>query len=179
MATVKIGSIKGIKAKLRREITRQLRSRDSRDVVGRTIVDGIKDTTLAIATSEATLAFRKYYEKANATDKKYDRTLIKAVFTGELLEDLVKNTKLKTSDGNISYLVEHSDKLHKKYKKPAVKRKRKKKGAVSKRQTYKTIQGYLSDLGYKYLDVSKSTGQKLIKKLREAVEKAVVKFNKL
>ena len=179
MAKVKVGNLKKIKSQLRKEIIKGLRDKEVRREIGNFIAEGIKDNFNEPVTSKKTLAFRKYYERANTTDPKYNRLKINITFTGELLKDLMNNVKFKSTAGKASYEIGHSDKQHKLYKKPKGVKKRKKTKGKRERSTYKEIQGYIEKNGYDYLDISEDLGRELVKFIRRTVEKAVVKFNKL
>lgn len=157
MAKVKIKNLKKVTSDVRLKITKELRAPEFRKGIGDIVVEEIKDTNLRSPT-EATKAWRKYLEKGNQTDSKYNKNQIKALFTGELLEDLRNNVRLSTSKRVVEFIVEQTNKLHKKYKKPNGK------PTKGKRQTFKQIQNYLEDLNINYITNAKNkeTTQKKI-----------------
>lgn len=171
MAEMKIKNLSKIQTDLRRRITQSLRSKDIREGIGEIVVDQIQREKKPV-TSKATLAWRKYLEQANKVSKNYSRNSINITFTGELLNDLRKNVKAKFSVGKSSFVIEHSKKKHKKYKKPDGK---KTKGLV---KTYKQIQGFLEAKGYEYLTFSRTSKKRVIKFVRLKVLSKINKINK-
>ncbi len=167
MAKLKVLNLKKVTSGIRRDITKALRDKEFRDGIGDIVVNEVKETTLGSA-KDGTLAWRKYLEKGNATDPKYNRNKIKALFTGELLNDLRNNVRLDLSSGGASFTIEHTDKKHKKYKKPNGKPT---KGIA---QTYKAIQGFLEELGYFYIRNAKNSA-KIEKKVRDFIQEMLFK----
>ena len=167
MAKVKVNNLKNVTSNIRLKITKELRAPEFRKGIGDIVVEEIKDTNIRSAT-DATKAWRKYLEKGNQTDPKYNINQIKALFTGELLEDLRNNVRLSSTKGAIEFIVEQSNKLHKKYKKPNGK------PTKGKRQTFKEIQGHLEKLKINYITNAKnkeSTQKKIIDFIRKELFK--------
>lgn len=167
MAKVKVKNLKNVTSNIRLKITKELRAPEFRTGVGDIVVEEIKKTNLG-SPSEATKAWRKYLEKGNTTDKQYNPGQIKALFTGELLEDLRKNVRLSSTKGAIEFIVEQTDKLHKKYKKPNGK------PTKGRRQTFKQIQSFLEALGYNYITNAKNK-QTTQKKILDFIRKELFK----
>jgi hypothetical protein len=156
MAKLKIKNLNQVQTSIRKQITKAARSPEIRKGVGEIIVDQIQKEPVPV-TSKVTLAWRKYLEKANKTDSAYKRGSINITFTGELLADLKKNIKARIGAGKIEYVVEHSDKNHKKYKKPNGKLS---KGAI---KTYKDISELIIAKGYNYLTFSSKSKKRVLK----------------
>jgi hypothetical protein len=122
-------------------------------------------------------------------------------FTGELLQDLVNNVRIRTTKG-IAYSFTHSSKLHKPYefrsdkeslgvfgsqsssdkkltRKRIVKRKKIELGKKQKtaREKYSDIYGYLSELGYDYLRVGYFPVDNFIKRATPLMRRRI--FEKL
>lgn len=162
MAKLKITNLKQVQTKIRQDLTKILRSKEVRQTVGEIVVSQIQEEITPV-TSEKTIAMRKYYEKKNKTSAKYMREFINITFTGELLNDLMKNVKARFTGGNSDYVIEHSDKTHKKYKKPNGKTT----GGSPKK--YKEIQGYLEKLGYDYLKFSDKSKERVIEFIKKSL----------
>jgi hypothetical protein len=154
---VKVTGLSKIQSKLRREITKILRQKEVRQSVGRIVVSGIRSNSVPVQ-SQVTKAFRKYFEKYNKTHPDYRRSRINITFTGELLNDLQKNIKASTTAGKFDYIIEHSDKLHKRYKTG-----KKRKGKKSDRIAYSLISEYLIEKGYDYLQLDDKTINRVLR----------------
>ena len=163
MAKVKVNNLKNVTSNIRLKITKELRAPEFRKGIGDIVVEEIKETNLGTP-SAATKAWRKYLEEGNKKDPKYEPDKIKALFTGELLEDLRNNVRLSSTKGAVEYIIEQTNKLHKKYKKPNGK------PTKGKRQTFKQIQGFLEDLGYKYITNAKNS-EEMTKKILKFIRK--------
>lgn len=183
MATLRLTNVKQLQSGIRKVVTKQARSKEVREAVGTSVVKQIQAERVPV-TSEMTKKIRKYLELANKTDPAYNRNFINITFTGELLADLKRNVKASFTKSKITYVIEHSDKLHKKYKKPTIAQlktigggtKRRKKGAVKRsrtfkgeRKTYKQISDYVIAKGYKYLTFSRKTKQVVLNSIRRTI----------
>ena len=156
MAKVRVKGVNELAAKLNRnlriELNKLFRDADLRRKIGSIIAEDIKDNVNFGAPSAATDEWRGRYEPYNTTDPKYDRSKLNATFTGELLADLASNVKAIPSE--LTFLVEHSKKKHKRYSGPN--------GKIGKSVLYSKISSYLvNDLNYDYFKLS-DRGQKLI-----------------
>ena len=118
MAKLKILNLKKVQTSLRKQITKELRSKEIRTGVAEIIVSDIKDSNLGTP-AKFTKEMREYLEPYNKTDSKYRRGKISANFTGELLQDLINNVKAKFGNGLAIFVLEHSAKGHKPYKQPS------------------------------------------------------------
>ena len=158
--TINKSNLRKVQSTIRKEIIKSLRDDDIRKEIGKAIVQDIKDNPVG-PPAEATLEWRRRYDQLNITDPAYKRSQINFTFTGELLADLLNNIKLSTKDG-ISYIVENSKKLHKKY--------RKKKGTIGKsRSSFSEIAEGLRGHGYTYPDISEKARKSIVKKIRETI----------
>jgi hypothetical protein len=115
MAKIKVKNLNKVQSSLRKKIRKALRSPNIREGVGEIVVDQIQDDSVPVQ-SEATIAWRKYYEKANETSPRYNRSKINFTFTGDLLKDLMKNVKARFDLNRAEFIIEQSNKKHKKYK---------------------------------------------------------------
>jgi len=115
MAKIKVTNLKRIQSALRQKIVKALRDKDIRGEVGTLTGDQIQSTTFKSA-AESTQKTRKLLEKKNKTHPTYARSKINITFTGELLDDLRKNVKLEGSGGDYKYIIDNSEKKHKRYK---------------------------------------------------------------
>jgi hypothetical protein len=162
MAKLKIKNLKQVQNKIRRDITKVLRAKEVRIGVGEIVVEHIQTDPVPVK-SKATLAWRNYLEEANQTAKEYIPGMINMTFTGALMKDLKKNVKASFTGGKAEYVIEQSDKKHKKYKKP--------KGGLVKgtAQTFKEIGGHLFKLGYKYLTFSKASKADVLRFIKKEI----------
>lgn len=169
MAKLRVTNLSKVKLKVRRQIIQTMRSKKVRQEVGKAIVDGIRDESMGSVTNPATIAWRKYLSVKNKTHPKYEPTKYNATFTGELLKDLEKNVVADFSDGKAQFVLEHTDKKHKKYKKPD--------GGTLKGKpaTYKQISQWLLQLGYPYLVFSNENKKNVLEVLRDVVKKKLKK----
>lgn len=166
MAKVSVLNVKKVESKIKQDIRKVLRDKEVRTGVAEIVVDQIQKEKVPV-TSEATKAWRKYLEQGNTTSNRYERPFINITFTGELLADLIKNIKASFTGGKSEYVIEHSDKKHKKYRKPNGK------PLKGEAQSYKQIQGHLKRNGYEYLVFSNEN----LKRVIEFVKKTL--FDKL
>ena len=172
MATVKVTGLKNIQSTLLKEIRKILRDKTTRDSVGRIVVAGIRSMQKPVQ-SQVTLAFRKYYEQYNKTHPEYRRSNINITFTGDLLNDLQKNVKADFSGGKNEYLIQHSEKRHKKYK---TGKKRKNKSSKSvEALTHQMISEYLIEKGYDYLKLDDKTINRVLRYMNIRLEKQLIK----
>lgn len=160
MAKVKITNLSQLGNNLRKQVTKTLRDESFRRGVGEIIVDQIQKEPIPVS-SKATKEWRKYLEKGNRTSNRYNRNMINFTFTGEQLEDLRKNVKLSLNSGKAMFIIEQSDKLHSKYKKPDGKPV---KGA---RRSYKEISDFIIAKGYNYMTFSRKSKDRVAKFIQE------------
>jgi hypothetical protein len=171
MANVKIKGIKELAQRLNRnikiEVAKLFRDADLRAKIGSIIVNDIKlNYEAPNPPADSTLEWRRRYDPINKTDPAYRREKIKAVFTGELLEDLAKN--IKSNPTNFSFEVAHSNKKHRKYQ-----GKTKKIGGNS---TYQEIsEGLIEKLGYNYMVLSDEAKTEIAALVRDRVFKLLDK----
>jgi hypothetical protein len=147
MARLQVLNVKKVESQIKQDIRKALRSKELRDGVGEVVVNQIRQEKVPV-TSKKTKKMREYFEKANSTHPDYERSYINITFTGELLSDLIKNVKAAFTGGKSEYVIEHSDKLHKKYLKPSGK------PTKGSRVKYEKLQEYLREKGYDYLTLS-------------------------
>ena len=118
MARIKLKNIdnvaKALNRSLRIELNKLFRDKQLRLDVGNIIEQDIKANYDQRAAARSTVRTRRYLEKYNSTDSKYDRNRIKALFTGALLDDLAKNVKGFPTQS--TFEVSHSKKKHPGYK---------------------------------------------------------------
>lgn len=169
MAKVKIKNLRQVQANIRKLITKAARDPELRAEIGEVVVEEIKNTDLG-RPAKSTIEWRRRYETTNTVDDKYRRNKIKALFTGELLKDLIRNVKLKTTKGLIEYKIEHTDKSHKKYKGI-------KKARIGSGAKYKTIQQGLLALGYDYLDLKDSSVRKVVALIRKRLKRNIKRLS--
>lgn len=160
---IRLKNLSDINDIIAKRVTSTIKNKETSKQVAKIVSEGVKDKKIKVK-SKVTTEWRKYLEKGNVTDKRYNRGLINFTFTGELLSDLVKNVKLRINKKGAQYTIQNSGSYHKKYKDPDG---RPLKGrAVS----YKQINTYLNSLGYYYLDkVSKRNTKKIIKYLKKEI----------
>ena len=170
MARVKVKGLRQVQTRIRKEITKELRRKETRELLGSNVVTAIKAKSLG-KPAESTLKWRKRYDPLNKTDKTYSRNNINLTFTGELLGDLEKNTKVATTGKQIVYTFENSDKLHKKYQGVTKK--------IGSRSPYSLIAKGLNKLGYEYPFIDKKTIELLNKLIEENLRKALRKTFKV
>ena len=166
MAKVEIKGIQELAKKLNRDLRIKLnilfRDKVLRENIGKIIVADIKDKVNFGQPSEATLKWRKRYDKTNTTDRAYSRGRLNAVFTGELMKDLASNVKGVPTIS--AFEVQNSDKLHKQYKG--------KNGSIGKRTPFSTISKHLiDDLGYDYLQLSKEAREDITNIIKKELYK--------
>ena len=168
--TLNKSSLKKVNASIRREITKSLRDKEFRKVIGEEVVKDIKKNYVGSA-ADSTYKWRKRYDKFNQTDKAYRRPSINFTFTGELLQDLINNVRLNATKG-IEFIIENSNKLHKKYKKAQ--------GTIGKKRSpYSEIAKGLRGHGYTYPDISKEARASITNKIREKILKRLREAFKL
>ena len=168
MANIKIKGIKNLEAKINRslkiEINKLFRDKDLRLQIGQLVVADIKQNYDGGRPAESTIKWRERYDQLNQTDPQYNRNKIKALFTGELLNDLATNIKADTI--NKQFVMEHSSKLHKKYQGVTKK--------IGKRIAFDKLSGYLiDDMGYNYMVLSDEVQKEIVKLVREKILKLI------
>jgi len=150
MAKLRVKNLSKVRTDIRKRITKALRDKSIREGVGEIIVDDIQNNPVNTA-SQATQAWRKYYEPANKPlDPKYDIKDINFTFTGRLMKDLRENVKAQFNKGSVEYVLEHSNKKHPKYKKPKRKTRRKTSAKPAKSFTYKQLYEQIKSLNFSY-----------------------------
>lgn len=113
---VKVLGLKKVTSLLRKEIIRELRSKEVRRGIADIVIEAIRNNPIPV-TSEVTKSFREYFEQFNTTHPSYRRSQINFTFTGQLLEDLRTNVRLESNRGKgYSFIFEQSNRLHKGYK---------------------------------------------------------------
>ena len=162
MAKVKVKGLNNIPSKIRKAITKQLRTKEVRQGFAKIVVDDIRDSDYG-RPSDSYYQWREDNDGLNKTHSKYNRDKINITFTGELLDDLEKNAVVETTQGKVQYVLEHSDKLHKSYKTQSGKTKR-----VTFSKISEGVQRY-----YSYLTVSKNAINKGSKYIVEEAKKAL------
>lgn len=160
MAKLRITNLKQVQTSIRKKITKQLRTEEIRTGVAEIVVKEIRDGDFG-RPSDSYRDWREENEGRNDTHKKYNIDKINITFTGELLEDLIDNTRANFKDGKAQFVLEHSDKLHKAYKL--------KKGKT-KRAKYSDISAGVSKV-YDYLKFSDKTQGKVIEFIRKKILK--------
>lgn len=176
MAKLRVKNLKKVQTQIRKKFTKALRQKDIQKEVGKIIVDDIQDNSVGKA-SAATKAWRRYYEPANKPlDPKYDIDEINFTFTGKLMNDLRNNVVTDFKSGQISYVIEHSNKKYPSYKKPKRKTRRKKgskKPKASKRFTFKSLYEQIRslDFSYDYLIFSNEVKADILKFIRKKLSK--------
>ena len=164
MATLKIKNLNKINTQIRKQITKAARSPQIRAGIAEIVVDQIQKEPIPV-TSKATKIWRKYLEQRNNTDKAYNRNLINITFTGDLLKDLAKSIKASIGAGKIEYILQHTDKKHKKYKKPNGK------STKGEAKSFKFISNEIIKKGYNYLVFSKKSNERVLKFFKENIFK--------
>jgi phage gpG-like protein len=165
MATVSIKGIKQLEAKLNRnlriEVNKLFRDKELRDKIGVIVVKDIKDNYESKKPpADGTIKWREIYDPINRTDPAYDRSKIKAVFTGELLEDLRKNIKANTTDKQ--FVIEHSDKKHRKYQGKTKK--------IGSQSSYREIsRGIIEGHGHNYMALTDEAKKEITNLVREKI----------
>lgn len=170
MANIKIKGINQLQNKLNRslkiEINKLFRDKELRLKIGQIVVADIKENYVGgtVDSNSSTYKWRERYDQLNTTDPKYDRNKIKALFTGELLNDLATNIKADTI--NKQFVLEHSSKLHKKYQGVTKK--------IGSRIAFDKLSGYLiDDMGYDYMVLTDETKKEIVKLVREKILKLI------
>lgn len=162
MAKVKVKGIqelaRKLNANLRIATNKLFRDKGIREKIGSIVVSDIKKNVSFGSPAKSTIKTRKYLEKFNTTDSAYSRNKLNAVFTGELLKDLQNNVIGNTND--LEFIVEHSDKKHKKYKS--------KNGSFGKSIAFDKLSSILiDDLGYDYLQLTDKAKKKIANLIRD------------
>lgn len=166
MATVRVTGLKGIQSRLRKAITRVLRSKSLRMKLGELVTESIKKKTFRrVSSSEPYYKFR-----SNITNKKdgaFNNSKINITITGDLLKDIAKNVRVNTTAGKVVYEIQASDKLHKPY--------RLKTGRSTKRVPFSTIQEGIERY-YDFLNFDDKTIRSLIKLVQKELNKELSKL---
>jgi len=161
MAKVKVTNLSQLGTELRKKVTKSLRDESFRKGIGEIIVDQIQDEPVPV-TSKATKAWREYLEKGNKPlSPKYDPENINITFTGEQLNDLKSNVKTRVGSTRAEFVIEHSTKLHSKYRKPNGK------PVIGSRKTYKQISEFIIAKGYNYLRFSRKSKDRVAEFIQE------------
>lgn len=169
MATVKVKGLKELRKSLNRKtkiaINKVFRQKQIRQGVASILVESIRDFIFNSA-SPATQRVREYLETYNSTHPNYDRRLINITFTGDLLNDLIRNAKADTT--NLAIIIEHSQKPKKGYKT--------KNGRINSKLTYQKLSKIIvEDKKYDYFKVSAQTIVKIKKFIISKLESEIVK----
>lgn len=168
MATVKVKGLKQINSAIRKFITKELRRKELRQGVGEIVVQSIRAKRFG-SPATSTKKWRKRYDSLNTTHPTYRRNNINITFTGELLEDLQKNIKSKSTSGKFEYIISHSDKLHKKYNGVS--------GKIGSRSKYSDISdGIINKWGYDYLSFDNKTLNKVVSYINKEIIKSFENF---
>jgi|688.fasta_scaffold876883_2 hypothetical protein len=164
-ATVSIKGIKQLEARLNRKLRVQLnrlfRDESLRDKIGEIVVKDIKENYVSKKPpKESTLKWREIHDKINSTDPAYDKNSIKAVFTGELLNDLRNNIKADTN--NKKFVIEHSNNKHSKYNGPN--------GKTGSESPYNKIsKGIIEKWKHNYMVLSPEAKEEIANLVREKI----------
>ena len=188
MAKLKVKNLKQVQNSIRKDLTKILREKSVRQGVAEIVVNEIRSTKFGTA-HKFTVKMREYLKQFNKVHEKFKMNDIRITFTGELLNDLIKNIKASFNKGTVDYVIEHSDKMHKVYRQASNSKKKKievtslktKKtrdvrdfSSKQKPVSYKTIsENIIHKNGYDYLKFSESTKEKVIEFIRKTL------FNKL
>lgn len=174
MAKVNIKGLRELQQRLNRRIkiriAKLFTDESLRKLIGRIIVDDIKKNYESKKSpSDSTLKWRNIYDKLNKTDPAYKPTKIKAVFTGELLEDLANNVLGRPTD--LSFEVKHSNNRHRKYKGPN--------GEVGSESLYSEIsKGLINDMGYNYMVLSEGAQKEIANLIRNKLYELIAQMSK-
>lgn len=170
MAKLKVKNLKQVTSSVRKFITKELRSKEIRQGVGEIVVKSIRAQMFGVP-AKSTKKWRERYDSLNTTHPTYKRSKINITFTGELLEDLQKNVRANATSGRFVYVIEHSDKLHKKYNGVS--------GKIGSRSKYSDISdGIINKWGYNYLKFDDKTLAKVISFINSEITKKFKNFGK-
>ena len=164
MAKVKIKGVKELSKRLERNINTQLkklfRDKELRKRIGELVVADIKKNVDFGSSDSEWVKYRDKIASKNSTDPAYKQGSIKAVFTSELLQDLINSIKGDTL--NFQFVIEHSEKRHKKYQGVTKK--------IGSRSKYTEIsKGLVRDMGYDYFQLSAKAQKEITKIIREEI----------
>lgn len=162
MANLKVKNLNRIKLSIRKDIIKTLRSESVRTGIGEIVVSEIQKERVVVK-SKATKIWRRYLEQKNMTSKKYDINFINITFTGALLKDLANNVRAKFSRRNAIFVIEPSNKKHRKYRKPNGKLV---KGTA---KTFKQVSDFVIAKGYEYLDFSDTSKNRVLKFIKKEI----------
>lgn len=161
MAKVKVTGLKQIQSSIRKFITKELRRKDIRDGVSSIVVESIRKKNFGTP-AKTTKKWRERYDSVNPTHSTYSRNKINITFTGELLNDLQKNIRANSTAGKFNYIMEHSDKLHKKYNGVS--------GKIGSKTKYSVISdGIINRWGYDYLTFDDKTLTKVVSYINKQI----------
>lgn len=168
MAKVKIEGLDKVQRALNRnlkiQVNKLFRDEELRKKVGVIVVKDIKENVDMAEASDKTKKWREVYGKLNKTDPAYNKDRIKAVFTGELLEDLKTNVKGFPTER--TFEIGHSNKKHKKYQGVTKK--------IGSRSTYSEISdGLVKKLGYNYFQLTDEAQKEIADLIKEALFKLI------
>lgn len=172
MAKVNVNGLndlaKRLNSKIVIEINKIFSNKNIIKIIAEIIVTDIKNNYERIqGPSKSTIFQRIYLEKYNNTDKAYRRSKIKAVFTGELLEDLKNN--IKGSPTEKKFILEHSDKLHSKYLG--------KSGLIGNNISYKNLSKILvNDLGINYFALTDKAKREINNIIKNEIRKLLTQL---
>lgn len=120
---------------------------------------------------------RKYLEKYNTTDPDYIPGQIKAIFTGQLLEDLIKGTVGVPTEKQ--FHVAHTDAENEPEAIPDRKHKGyKTKSGRTKGAAFSDIAEGLVKRGFNYFELESKYEKQLVKLISDEIEKVVKKLNR-
>lgn len=162
MARIKVTGIDQVSSRIKKEINKAVRDEETRLEIGEIITNDIKNTSFG-EPSKKTKEWRDRYDKYNRTDPLYNKNEIKITYTGELLQDLKENVRVDTTQGEVKFTIQHTERLHKKYNK--------KNGKIGKsRSKYTDISdGLINKLGYNYLKFSDNALNKVIEFIKDKI----------
>jgi hypothetical protein len=163
--TIKKDSINRISKEYRKKVINTLRADDLRQDIATSISTSLLDKPKDFGSAkEPYKSYRAKLSKKNTTAKNFNKNRIKALFTGELFEDLAdkRAVRNKATSKGIEYEIQHTSRKHKKYK-----------GTKGKRSKYRDISAGLYKLGYQYFNFTKSLEKKIIKIVNKKIRKAL------
>lgn len=185
--------VKLTKAQLRRRLKQIVRDKETRLAIGQVVIDDIsKRTFRRIKSNESYFKFR---ERVQGKSPKYKRGKLNLFLTGQLMEDLKNNTRVKFEKARALFEFQNSNKRRKPYRvtqEYTTKRGKKKTRTIrtgrkvqfTDLETRKTrtrllgarfsdIQDGLISSGYDYLEVTKSLRLKIRRTASRIISKAL------
>lgn len=164
---IKIQGVEGLSKRIGRNVRIQVaqifRSEELRKRVGEIVERDIKlNYEHSKPPEESTRRWRERYGPYNDTDPQYDPDKLKALFTGELLEDIKNNVVAVPTD--FSFEIGHSDGKHSRYRGPT--------GLLGKSTPYKVISDYLiNKLKMNYMVLTPEAQKEITDAVREEIYK--------